>query len=634
MVSFRNTLRFLCPTLRPGDGWRTGLTLALFAAAVQVVFLLETFHSIYFRYPLVDAATYYYQALGILQGQGTAGAFWQSPGYPYLLALFCSIGGGSAAIARSAQALFLAPLAALLLWRISRRVLSPRWSCAAAIAASLTGPLLFYYSQLLPAAPAAVLVPAALLLALRALERPSTGRWLAAGVVNGLAMLFVATTAAIMPALAVFAWWCGRPACSSARCSDPGRRDACTTKTRSQRALQVAAILLGVFLAITPVALRNYAACGQWVWLSTNGGANLYIGNNRSWDVTLTAQPGLDWDKLMRLPYQQYGVQNSVDADRQFRRMAWQEAQRAPLACAQLLARKAAVFWHGREIPRNIDIYGWRETSLTLRATVWQAGLNFPCGLLVPLALVGACALRRRREVALLAGAAAMFGLLVALYFPCSRYRVPILPIVVLLACIGAQALADAVRPRTWRTAFVLGFVVFAAAAAANLPLHWPTDRIRYDAHLWNAIGTAADVRHDLTTAKRCYEEAVGRDPKFADALFNLGTTFARQKDSLRAETCYEAAISARADHDQARINLAIHLSDRGQVTAALQQLTLAETINPLNAEAFANHAAVLQRAGRNEEALEKLARAAELNPRKYRPLCRAMLRSLQPKVR
>ena len=90
----------------------------------------------------------------------------------------------------------------------------------------------------------------------------------------------------------------------------------------------------------------------------------------------------------------------------------------------------------------------------------------------------------------------------------------------------------------------------------------------------------------------------------------------------------------ARADHDQARINLAIHLSDRGQVTAALQQLTLAETINPLNAEAFANHAAVLQRAGRNEEALEKLARAAELNPPKYRPLCRAMLRSLQPKVR
>ena len=620
MVSCRQIIRFLFPTLRPCDGWRTGLALALFAAAVQAAFLLETWHSIFFRYPLVDAASYYYQALGILQGQGTPGSFWQPPGYPHLLALLCWIGGGNAAIARAVQALLLAPLTAVLLWRVSRRVLSPGWACMAAIAATLTGPLLFYHSQLLAAAPAAVLMLAVLLLALQAMERPSAARWLATGAVNGLAMLFVATTAALIPVLAFFAWFAvhGR--------ADPPPPPAAN---RLRRAGRVAALLFGALLAVMPVALRNYDACGKWVWVSHNGGINFYVGNNRNWDVTLTVQPGFDWDKLLRVPYLQSGVKDAVDADRQFGRMAWQDTRQAPLAFVKRLVRKAVVFWHGREIPRNIDIYGWREQSRLLSATVWRAGIDFPCGLLVPLALAGACALRRRREGLLLTGATVAFGLLVALYFPCSRYRVPILPVVVLLACVGVQALADAVRARSWRTAGVLGSLALAAGVTANLPLTWPTDSIRYDAHLWNAIGVAADVRCDLTTAKHGYEEAVRRDPKLADAQFNLGTVFTRQKDAAHAEACYEAAIAARADYDKARVNLAILLADRNQLAAAMHQLSMAEMFNPLNAEAFANHAAVLQQAGQNQEALKMLCRAAEIDP-KYRAMSRALEKSME----
>lgn len=609
MVSVWQFFRRLWPVPRPGDGWRTGLVLALVAAAVQAVFLLETWTSPYFRYPLIDAATYFYQALGILQGQGANGAFWQPPGYPHLLAVFCAIGGGSVAIVRCLQSLLLAPLLAVLLWRVSRRMLSPAWACGAVVVACLNGPLLFYHSQLLPAAPAAVLVLAVLLLALRAGERPSATRWLATGAGNGLAMLFVAPTAALVPVLALYAWL------------SPGRW--------TKRTVRVAALLGAVLLVVTPVALRNYDACGKWVWISTNGGANFYVGNCRNWDVTLTVQPGFDWEKLMRVPYLQNHVKDSVEADRQFSRMAWQDARRAPGEFARHLARKAAVFWHGHEIPRNLDIYGWRDSSWLLGATVWQAGVQFPCGLLVPLALVGACVLRRRREGLLLAGSAVAFGLLVAFYFPCSRYRVPVLAVVTLLAVAGVQALVVAIRTQSWRTVSVLGVLALAAGVPANVLLDWPTNRIRYDAHLWNAMGAAADLRNDLITAKTCYEEALHRDAKFADAHFNLGTVYARQKDTTRAEICYEAALAARADHDKARVNLAIHLADRGQQLDALRHFSLAESLNPLNASAFANHAAVLQRMGREQEALEMLGRAAALEPR-YQAVYNALGRQLQ----
>ncbi len=612
--------------LRPGDGWRTGLVLALFAAAVQAIFLCETSHALFFRYPVVDAATYFYQALGILQGHGVSGVFWQPPGYSYLLAMFCSMGGSSVVVARTVQALLLAPLAAVLLWRISRRVLSPGWACVPVLVASLTGPLLFYFSQLLPAAPAAVLVLTILLLTLQASEQSSAVRWLLIGMINGLAMLFVATTAALVPVLAIVAWWCRRPACYSTKIGDSCGRDARAPKCR--HALHVAALLLGVLLVITPVALRNYDACGKWVWISCNGGTNFYIGNCRSWEVTLTTQPGFDWDKLMRLPYLQNQVQDPVEADHQFARMAEQDIRRAPMAFLKRLAIKAAVFWHGREIPRNLDIYGWRETSRLLGVTVWRAGLNFPCGVLIPLALAGAYALRRRREGLLLAGSVLAFGLLVAIYFPCSRYRVPVLPIIVLLACVGTQTLVEAVRTRAWLSVSVLSIIILLTGLGANVPLHWPTDRIRYDAHLWNAMGVAADVRQDLATAKNCYEEAIRRDPRLADAQFNLGTVYTRQPDRIRAETCYEAAIAARADYDKAHVNLAIQLTERGQIAAALHHFELAELLNPLSAEAFANHAAALQRAGRDQEALEMLGKAAAIDS-KYRARCRALAQSL-----
>jgi len=596
-------------TLRPGNGWRTGLMLATFAVAVQSLFLLETADGLLFQYPLLDASSYFSQAVAILAGHGKLGAFWQPPGYPYFLAGLCRIFGTHVALIRGVQALVLAPAGALLIWRVGRRLLPPTWAFGAAAATCVTGPLLFYFSQLLAAAPASVLTTAVILLTMRAMEQPGTRRWLAVGGMNGLTMLFVATTAALVPVLAVFAWGFGQPDHNPATTNGQGRRSARTSW------LHVAALTCGILLVVTPVTLRNHAACGRWILISANSGTNFYIGNSRDWENTLTALPELNWNRVQRLPFLVSNVRTAADADAVFQQMAWQEARADPAGFMRRLAHKALVFWHGREIPRILNIYGWREASLLLRATVWRAGINFPCGLLVPLALVGACALCRNRKGLLLASACVAFGLLVSLYFPCSRYRVQILPLVVVLAGAGGLALLTALRAHQRRLAIGLSALLCAAGFAANIPFVWPTDQINYDAHTRYMVGMEACVHHDFHTAEACLQQALHLNPKLADAQRGLGTLYTELGDFPRAETAYAAAIALRPDYDTARVFLAKLLTERGQYEPALRQLLLAEESNPLNAEAFYTHATLLLRMGRPNEAAAPLNRAAVFNP-------------------
>ncbi len=591
-------------------GWWPLVIMSITAATAQTFFLSETSRSLLYRYPLVDAATYHHQALALLSGKGATEAFWQAPLYPYALALLEQVCGKSPSAIRWLQALLSAPLLSVLTWRVGTRLLPPRWAFAAGLAAIFVAPLLFYASQLLPTHLAAVLLTAALLLAMRATERPSWTRWLSTGAITGSAALTVATSAAFLPAFAAAAW-----------CSTP-------PAAKPQRIRHVAALFAGFALLILPVSFHNFAQTGRWVWISTNDGINFYIGNSAGWPAPLTVMPGTDWDALVLQPFLDGAAKNDADASRWFRKKTLEEIRSDLPSAAKRLLLKGAACWHGRELPRNIDLYGWRGESALLRLLLWHRGLYFPAGLLIPLALLGILA-SRHRAAWLSAASIALFGLLVAVFFPCSRYRVPVLPVLVVLAACGLHAWASAVRLRQRSAVFTLTAVFVLATAATNMPLRWPTDTVRYDAYLLNAVGSSADVcGGDLETAKKCHAAAVSLCPRLADAHFDLGSVCERLADSAQADRCYEAALSVCPGHDKAHINLALSLARRGKLSEAIAHLVQAETANPLNATARYNHAALLLRAGRHREALEPLRKAADLNPQ-YRPDYQRLLRAL-----
>lgn len=191
-----------------GEGRWMVWAIVLAPVLVQALFVLETAGRPAFAFPLIDSAAYHGQALDILAGRGAREPFWQPPLYPYWLALVYHVVGTGMGAVRFVHGLLGVPVA-LLTFAIGCRLATRRVAGVAALLTAVYGPLVFFMGQLLPVGLATVLLLTTLLLALRALERPTGGRWLVCGLALGLTVLAVANALALAVLLAAVAWQAG-----------------------------------------------------------------------------------------------------------------------------------------------------------------------------------------------------------------------------------------------------------------------------------------------------------------------------------------------------------------------------------------------------------------------------------------
>ena len=226
--------------------------------------------------------------------------------------------------------------------------------------------------------------------------------------------------------------------------------------------------LLGSVLAIAPVTLRNLVVGGDAVLISYNSGINFYIGNNSRYEETVAIRPGWEWDALAARP-RQAGLERPSRQSAFFWAEAWREIRSDPADYLRLLARKLFLLGHGEEIGRNQPIYFHRNESSLLAALLWKhGGIAFPFGIAGPLALSGLLlALRNRRGAPARPCIIITYGAGVIAFFITARYRLPMVPVLLLFAAHAAHWTAGALRRRRWRAAaLVLGTTgVFAAAA-------------------------------------------------------------------------------------------------------------------------------------------------------------------------
>jgi 4-amino-4-deoxy-L-arabinose transferase-like glycosyltransferase len=381
--------------------------LVVFAAAlvVRVLYVVSIRGAYFFDHLVTEPDFYDGWANAIVSGDAPVHLpFDEAPGYAYFVALIYAIVGRSLLAVVLVQAV-LGAAACAAIAQVARRLGGERAGWLAGGIAALYGPFIYFTGQLEPAA----LAVAATSLALAAMPdqdaRPR--RWILAGAAWAVALAIRSELALCVPFAIAHAWL------------SAGRRAAA-------RVAAVPAVLLAVSLA------ANTAASGHPVLLTNGAGVNLWLGNNPDADGVNPFVHGRLGAVVNEV---EASTTDPVERDRAFR-------THAELS-AGLLVKKLIWTFSSRELPNAADIHWQTEQSWLYHRPVFPLAF----ALVFPLACVGAVLLGRRwREHVVLLGPIAAALAACVVFFTNARFRLVMLPPLIVLAGFALEPLARAVR--------------------------------------------------------------------------------------------------------------------------------------------------------------------------------------------
>ncbi len=574
---------------------RAALALALAAVAVRVAYVLGQRDGVYFDDPIMDARYHLDWARALAAGETfQEGPFFRAPLYPWFLGSLLRLFGEDLVLVRLVQA-GLGGLTTWLTFALGRRVLDARAGLVAAALVALNWVLIYFDGELLIPTLAVPLDLGALLLTARLESRPSARRAGLAGLAWGLAALARPNVLLFLPLL--FGWLLLR--------ARPAWRAGL---------LQGLALAAGSLAPVLPITTYNAVVGGDRVLISSQAGVNLWIGNNPASDGSTAIVPGTRpgwWEgyhDAIALAEQAEGrALRPSEVSAHYSRRAWGWLLGEPAESLPHLAWKARLLFLDHELGNNADVRFFAR-----HATPWVAWLPPSFLLLGPFGVVGAVLLWRRRGAGGRAVVAylAVYALSIVLFFVCSRYRAPLLPVLAVTAGGALVELFDRVRAGHLRAALLL--------AAPALALAIPTRLTPTGLDVSDSMGHWALGIHELGEGRPAdalphLERSLAENPRNLFALRDLGAARQETGDLRGAVEAYRGALALAPGELQVASALVDALLALGEPRAALDAALAAVAANPAFAtgyDALARARLALGDAGGAEAALrEGLAR-------------------------
>ena len=553
--------------VRPPALWPVVLLMFL-AGGLRVWHSLDMAASPLFAEPHMDGLYHLEWARAVAGGEpfpvdlsdGTPVPFFRAPLYPWLLGLVLRLSGENLLIPRLLQAL-LGALTTGLTWWVGRKAFGHRTGLLAAALAATHWVLIAFDGELLIPT---LLVPLLLLAigltldlgAQRSGAPVPRGRALGAGLAWGLAALARPNALLFVPFL--LGW-------------------LLVTKGRRARAA-VLALAFGTLLPILPITAIN-AARGDQVIVSSQAGVNLWIGNHPDSDGSTAWVPGTrgDWwggyaDAITQAQEAEGRPLLSSEVSRHYAARAWRAICADPGRALSHTLWKLRLFWMDWELGNNLELRFFVE-----RFTTATRLLPLAFSILAPLGLLGLI-LGARRELFPLWGFVPVYCLSVVAFFVCARFRVPVLPPLMILAAHGVFALIDYARAGArLRLVACLAFVLAGALGASRVP----------------------------------FSSAASR----ANGLWMLGIAEARAGDTHAAQSLLAESIDLWPDSPLARRSHGITLLALGRLAEAESELGVALRLDPTDFETLDALTGIHIKKGRWNLAQELAQRSSNLRP-------------------
>ncbi|MFH1680613.1 MAG: tetratricopeptide repeat protein [Candidatus Eisenbacteria bacterium] len=537
-----------------------------------------------------DAHHYAEWARLIVAGDAPREAFYQAPFYPYFLSLLFRLFGERLVPVYAAQ-LLIGTGSIVLVVILARAILPRKAAVAAATAYALHPYPVYFEGKLNPETVSLFLALFALLLASR--PRPRTRGWIAAGLLAGVAALARANLLlfGLLFPLVVF-----------------------------RRRRSGALVFIGAFLlVILPVFARNLAAGGGLVPVAANAGEVFAHGNNPSARGSMGRVRGLRADietlgaESRRVASERLGrPANAGEASAFWFREGFRWIRENPGAYLVLELRKIRLLLSARFTP--LGSFFDFETSRFPGVPGSLALLHYPVLLLAALAVVRSEARRGIPAAVCVFAGVQLFTLL--FFFVSTRYLLPLLPVLALLAGAGV---AYGLRGRGVYAALALVFPVLLLALA-------DAQDDRPHATPYAQLASIRSEEGRTEEAVSLFEEALRISPLELRHYQNLAREHETRGDLPAALSVVGRAVRAGISDGRTLGYYGALLSRAGEDAEAERVLREAVRVEPNRARTRFELGLVLEKTGRREEAAEAYREAARLNPDDPDPR-RALLR-------
>ncbi|MFT7486515.1 MAG: tetratricopeptide (TPR) repeat protein [Candidatus Paceibacteria bacterium] len=581
------------PMRRPGFALGAILLLAFL---LRVAYILGSAASPYADDPIMDPLYHLQWAQAFANGESfQPGPFFRAPLYPWFLGAALRLSGENLLLVRLVQAL-LGTLTTGLGFALARQFFDRRVGLVAAFLIATNWVLIYFDGELLIPALSIPLNLLALWMTTRLAVEVTRKNAFLAGVCWGLAAIARPNVLLFLPACVLWLLWRTRP-------------------KPAQALLPSLFLVAGSLLPILPLTAYNATAGEDTVLISSQAGVNLWIGNNPASDGSSAIVPGTRpgwWEGFydsIRLAEQAEGrtlKPSEVSAHYSARALGFFRYE--PGAALRHLLWKLRLFWTDWELGNNADV-----RFFATQYTPWMAFLPSRLAWLGPLALIGLwLSWRRGSDHFPLWGFTGVYMASVVLFFVCSRFRAPLLPLFAIQA--GAALVHGYDQWRAKRFGKVgLGLAVCLLFAAGMQVMPPGLDRSRATG-LW-ALGIHELGQGQPRAAQPYFLAALEENPRSLYALRDLGLAHQQAGELREATERYEQALALKPDDFQTRSSLVDLLLARQQTTQADAIARKGLELSPSFATSYDAMARVLIQLQQYEQAAGVLQQGLEKAP-------------------
>lgn len=526
-------------------------------------------------------------------------SFYISPLYIYFLAFFYKIGIESLLVIRLVQFL-LGMLACGLTFLIGKRFFSRIAAAGAAVIQALYGPVLFFEGNLLATSLVLFFTLLAFYLLILCTEKRNVAFGILSGLSFALALIGRPNLLVVLPLPVLYL-----------------SLNQINKVTLTQRLKLISFWILGLCLPLLLTATHNYLADRYFTLITSHGGINFYIGNHRQAGGMWEAPEGIEsnvaainTEQAQQVAEEETGKKLSpAEVSDFWYRKAFRFIIAEPLQWFSLMLKKGLLFWSGYEIPLNFNYYFHQKYSFLLKIPVTQFYFILPLSLLG--LIVGLSQWKTRWFIY---GFILLYFLSVVIFFICGRYRLIVIPFVLLFAVHGIDWFFELIQKKKyslfWGSFIALLIILFFSIINASDKIK----RSNFGNEYYN-IALAKIYQEEYQDSIYWGKLAAEADPQNADIHYNLGIAYLKLQKNDQAIEAFRRVLQINPQEVTALGNVGGLLLLQGKTHESIPILEKAAQLDPASINIHLNLGRAYYESGKYEKAIEKWKKVLEIDP-------------------